>query len=138
MSWPDVHAALNNALDGNSALATHIGERIYANQANAGAALPYIVFYEAMGLSPNIVPRATLNHVYRIESRSVTPGTATGGAQAIHSAVYNALHGKALTITGWTSWWVMCEREQKFTEPLDGKQYYRFVWDVRIRASENS
>jgi len=138
MSYPAVDAALYTILNNDATLTTYIGAKVYANQAPEGAALPYLVFYQALGGSENVCPRDTINQVYRVETRrgEAQPSTVATALQ-IHAQVKAVLHNKTLTISGWTNYLMRVEREQKFTEMYHSSNIHRFVWDVRIRASES-
>ncbi len=134
MSWPSLAGALFSKLNNDAALTVLIGSKIYSLEAAEGTALPYVIFYVTAGLVPNIVPRETLNQVYSVESRATTRGL----AEDVHQAVYAALHKQTLTISGWTNYWMACERAYEFSEQLGGVTYYRFVWDIRISASKDN
>jgi len=136
MAWPDLHTAVYTLLTGTAAITAIVDRKIYAEQAPAGTVLPYIIFYEAVGLSPNVCPRETLDSVYRVESRRKVRG-AGATIETLHSAVYSAFHKQTLAITGWYNYRTVCERQQKFTDTLSGEQIYRYIWDIRIQASEN-
>ena len=138
MSYPAVDTALRALLNADATLTTYIGAKIYADVASAGAALPYIVFYQADGRSGNVCSRDTINYIYRVETRrGVDQASTVATAKQIHAQVKAVLHNKTLTITGWTNYLMMVEEEKKFTENFKGKDTHRFIWDVRIRASED-
>ena len=130
---PDLDTSIYNILANDAGVAALVSAKIYNLQAPFGSALPYLVFYEAVGIIPNITPRDTLDDTYRIESRAGTRAAASG----LHLAVYTAVHEQALTITGWSNYWLVCERSQRFIENVDGAQYWRFVWDIRAMASKD-
>lgn len=132
-TYPSLDAAVFSLLSGATAITDVVGTKIYNLQAPSGVSLPYLIFYLGSGVIPNTEPRDTINNVYRIESRQTT----RAGAETLHNAVYSAVHEQALTIAGWSNYWLVCEGEQRFVENVSGVQYWRFVWDVRIRASRD-
>lgn len=132
-TYPSVDTAIYSLLSGASGITDIVGTKIYNLQAPSGVSVPYLIFYVASGVIPNTEPRDTINQIYRIESRQ----TSRAGAEALHGAVYSAVHEQALSITGWSNYWLVCESEQRFVENVSAVQYWRFVWDVRIRASRD-
>lgn len=130
---PNIDPIIYSKLAGAAGV-TAITTRIYAIQAPPSATFPYVTYEETSGIIPNLQERQDLNTVYRVHSWT------TAGSQAanLHLAVFEALHRQVLTISGWHNWWMACEQSQRFTEQLDGKTYWHFVWDVRIRASKDS
>ena len=131
---PDMDGPVFSKLAGNSALTTLLGgTAIYSMVAPTGRALPYVIFYMAVGDIPNRAPRDEMDTLYRIESRA----NIRGSAAAIHTAVYAAIHEQTLTVSGWTNYTTEADREQRFHELVNAVEYYRFVWDVRIRSSQN-
>ena len=110
-----------------------VGARIYSPQAPAGATLDYIIFYAGSEIVPNTQPRDDLNAVFRVDSWAATKARAV----TLSGAVFSALHKETLTIAGWSNYWMVCEGKQDFIQDVSGVQYYRRVWDVRIRASKD-
>jgi len=109
-----------------------VGTRIYNPQAPAGTDLPYVLFYLASGVMPNWNPQLFIDDVYRIEGVGATRAT----AESTFNAVFTALHLQAFTLTGWSAYWVACERVTTLVENLAGKQYFRRVGDFRIKADK--
>ena len=135
MAFPDIHGAIYTKLVATSGITVLVSARVYDKQAPSSAALPYIVFDLGSGLVPNLTPVADFNYVFRVHSWSKV---SNGEAKAIHGAVYDALHHKPVTLSGWAVSWQACEGQQDFVETIEGTQYYHFVWDVRIRGTSNN
>jgi len=134
MALPGLDAALRTLLVGSAPVTAIVGQKVYNLQAPASVALPYVIFYQASGVISNSVPRDTLNHVFRVEARA-SSGT---GAITLAGAIYDALHEQELTLSGWSNYWMVVTNEMVFIENVDGVQYHRRVYDVRIKASKNS
>ena len=133
MALPSIDTALFNILDADAAITTIVGSKIYTLEAPPKIALPYIIYYDAAGIIPNRTPRDEKDDTYRVESRAVD----RAGAEALHFAVYDALHEKELTLTGWTNYWLVCEKEQRFSQSYKGVSYFGYFWDVRIKSSKD-
>ena len=133
MALPGLDGVIYTALTGDATVNGIVGTNVYALQAPAGVALPYIVFYLASGVVPNTQPRDDFNTVYRVESRAST----RAGAQALADAVFDVLHEASLSTSGWSIYWTVVEAEQHFIENYDGVQVYRRVIDVRLRGSKD-
>ena len=132
-TYPDLDGAVYSKLAGTAGITSIVSTRIYNLQAPANATLSYIIFYAGSEIVPNTQPRNDLNAVYRVDSWSAT----RAGAEALSAAVFSALHEETLTIAGWSNYWMVCESKQVLIQNVDGKQYFRRVWDVRIRASKD-
>lgn len=130
---PDLDSTIYTALSGAAGVSALVSTKIYAIQAPAGVALPYVTFEAASGVIPNVVPRDTLNYVYRVHAWASSRSAAAG----LSGAIYTALHETAPAISGWTNYWTVCDREQRFVENVNGTLIYHFVWDVRVKASIN-
>ncbi len=134
-SIPSIDTAFRAKLTGYSALTALVGTaNIFNLQAPPGVALPYVVFYLASGQIPNIVPRDTLNDLYRCEGLA----TSRGSAEAIHQQIYAALHEQSLTITGWTNYWLACEDRYTLYENVEGNPRYRYGGVYRVKASSDT
>lgn len=144
MTYPDIGGAIRVALLANSGVSAIVGGdvnagKVFPNQAPSWADLPYILFYSAGGGHMNQQKRNSLNVLWRVESRAESDGVSSARAKtlALHQAVEAALHKQELTLSGWGNYWLMCSNTMEFLEqPKDGKQYYRMVWDVEVRAAE--
>ena len=130
---PDLDATIYTALSGAAGVTALVSTKIYAIQAPAGTALPYVTFEIASGLIGNVVPRDTINYVVRVHAWAST----RAAAASLSGAIYTALHETAPAISGWNNYWTVCDGEQRFVENVSGTQIYHFVWDVRIKANIN-
>lgn len=137
---PDVAGALHSKLAGTSAITDITSTRIYHRQAESGTTYPVVLFYSGAATVENTTPRISMDDVWRVESTTIQGNGSNENEQAayaLHQAVYTALHQQTLTIAGWSNFWMACERQQSLPpENTDGTQFWRFVWDVRIRISE--
>lgn len=140
MAIPAAGSALYAKLSGATAITSYVGTspaRIWDSLAPSETERPYIVFYLASGQMPNVVPRDTINWVFRIEA----VGDTRANAQAVADAVFDTLHESSLTIPGWTNYWLVHERLttmpdfENITER--GEQRWRYIADYRVRASQN-
>lgn len=148
MTYPDVGAAIRALLIADSSVTTLVGTsppKVFPHQAPAWVdnlgGLPYILYYSAGGGLMNLQNRNSLNLLFRVESRADKDDStsARGRTMTLHQAVFGALHKQSLTLTGWTNYWLMCSSHMEFLEqPKDGNQYYRMVWDIEIKASEDT
>lgn len=136
MSFPSLDTALYQKLASTSAVTSLVGgtaaPRIYESLAPSGAALPYVIFYLASGVNQNNNPSQGINDVYRVEAR----GSSRASAEAVMSAINDALHRQALTVTGWSNFYTSVERRQHFIETVSGQQHWRRILDVRFRLDE--
>lgn len=134
---PSIEAALYSTLGQNASVASTIGgtaaPRLYNLMAPSGAARPHIIFYLGSGLVSNTSPRDDVNDVFRVEAVAET----RGGAETLSGAIYTALHGQELTITGWSNYLLQAERKTTIVENSDGRQYWRYIVDYRIRADKS-
>lgn len=139
MSLPDVERAIYAKLTGDSGVSALVSTRVHESLAPAGATRPYIVFYNASGLHPAETPRDTLNYVFRIEA-VVDEDSDSGSTAAynLQSAIHSALSGAALSISGWSAYWVDFERYTTLFDAVEhGRQLRRLIGDYRIRASKD-
>lgn len=130
---PNIGAALFSKLTSDSGVLAIANNRVYAMQAPASTPMPYLVFDIVSGGIPNIVPKDTLNYLMTVHSWSNVHLVAVN----LHLAVYTALHEQSLTVSGWSPYWLVCEREQRFVENYTANQYYHLVWDIRFKASKD-
>lgn len=133
-SIPDLDAVLGAALKADSGVSAIVSGRVYALRASAGAVFPYITFDAVTEQVLNITPRASIDWFYRVHSWAGT------GAQcaSLHQAVYAALHGQHLTITNWRNHRTTVLNGVRLVDNSSGSNFYHFVWDVRIQATENT
>lgn len=134
MSLPGINAAIYSRLANTAAITAIVGTRIYPMIAEEGAATPYIVFYLGSEVNSLLSPHKDFNDVYRIAGWGEHPSQLTTVIN-LTSAIHTAFDGQALTITGYTNYWLVYERMQRFIETVSGKQFVQIVADYRIRVS---
>lgn len=131
---PSFDMAVFNKLDADTALDALVSDRIYKLQAPPGVALPYLIYYRASGLIPNASPRDDANLVYRVDAVAESEEVAA----QIQQAAYACLHEQNVTITGWTCYWLACERLTSLFEDIQGNPHWREIGDYRLKASISS
>lgn len=134
MAFPDVYSALFSKLSNDSGLTALVGQRIYSLQAPNGATYPLVIYYLASGVLPNDSPRDSISDVYRVDSWSTV---SAAHARTVADAVHSALHEQALTIPGWSNYWLVATRVTDLVDTTSAKQYWRRVIDFNIRASKD-
>jgi hypothetical protein len=104
--------------------------RVYADEAVAGAAIPYVRFFLVGGGDENLNPAGSFNVVYQIECWGTALSQTRQGATYINAA----LHHQTLTISGATNYWTVQRDLVRSVEDIDGKQYYRRGGTYQIRG----
>jgi hypothetical protein len=133
MSWVDLDGAIYNKL--STSLAALVGTRVYALQAPEQTAYPLVVFQQISEINnASEVLRDNLNDLYQVSSY----GRTRAEAASVHGAVHGALNRQALTVSGWTAYFVECENAQRLVEQVGGVQLWRFLWDVRVKVAHNA
>ena len=130
--YPDISKALFEKLTGTGAVTALVSTRIYDQYVPLGIARPYVVFYHAGGGPGNTVPRETIDTVFRVEA----VGEDNPTTKAVFNAVFAALHGQTLTISGWSNYWTKVDGVRTLVDQVDGKQLHRRMADVQIKACE--
>lgn len=102
-------AAIYTALNGGTALTALLAgtTSIYDAQAPDGASYPFVVFSHQGGGPDNIAPVTIESNLWYVRAYSETSAKT---AAEIFEQVDALLHRKALSITGFTTFW--CNREQ--------------------------
>ena len=125
--------AIYNTLSGGTALTAALGgTAIYYQQAPDGAALPYVVWSYPAGGDDNLTSSRMKSMVAYVR------GYADDAAQAgtIDAYCDALLHGKALTVTGWTNFWSAREEDIALVENLPDKtRVYSAGGYYRIRLT---
>lgn len=136
MSFPSLDTALYQKLASTSGVTSLVGgtasPRIYEAQAPAGTSMPYVIFYLASGITENDNPSQGINDIYRVEARA----TSRASADALLSALHDALHRQDLTVSGWTNFYTSVERRQNFVDTVSSQQFWRRILDVRFRLDD--
>ena len=110
-----IDSALYSTLSGGTALTALLAttSSIYHIRAPNVSTLPYVVYSLQGGGKENLTPSDMGNYVYFIRAYSATSAKAAG---TIHDEIVKLLHGKTLTVTGYTNYWTVLEGEQETAE----------------------
>lgn len=131
MTHTAVETGLYGALSTGAGTA-FFGTRIYAEQAPAGATLPYVRFSLISGGDEQLTPDRSINLMYQVECWAATQADARTGAGYLESA----LNHVPITVSGYTVFWQGIEGWISDVENVEGKQYWRRGFEVRINASK--
>jgi hypothetical protein len=127
-----VAMAMYNKLTGGSALMALLSGPtcVYHMQASTSAALPYVVFNLQGGGAENITPSDMRNLVYFVRGYAATALVAGN----IDTQISLLLHKQALTVSGYTNFWLARETDLAAVEnPPDKKPIYMAGGLYRIR-----
>jgi len=118
-----LNKGLFDTLKGGTALTNALGgTAIYNVQAPDNAVLPYVVFSVAGGGDENITPSRSKNILYYVRAYSKTSAAHAG---TIDGFVDTLLHGKSLSVTGWSNFWLARETD---VENVDNEPSGEKVW----------
>jgi hypothetical protein len=133
----EFEAALYSRLTGGTSITSLLAgtDSIYNQQAPPGAAYPLIVFQYQGGGDENKSPHRAKNMLYTIKAISADGLTDAG---TIDAAVDTELHlGTALTVSGWTNFWLAREGEIRLVEATpEGNRYYHAGGIYRARIAK--
>lgn len=125
--------AIYNTLKAGTALITELGGTfIYFEQAPDHASLPYIVYNHQGGGPENISPGALQSDVWQVRGFAST----RAAANRIDGNIYDLLHRKTLTVSGYTNIWTVKELNISLVEnPPSGEKVYSAggLYRVRLR-----
>ena len=126
-----LETGLYNKLVGDAALVAELGgSYVYNQHAPQAQARPYVIFFHAGGGHENLTPSDLQNHVYMVKAVADTREQA-GDVDAL---IITALHNGALTVNGYTNFWMAREEEVQFAETArDGTMIYHRGGYYRIR-----
>lgn len=133
-----VFNALNTAIYGKLSAGTALtgllgGTAIYYQQAPDKAAVPYVVWSYQSGGYENLTPREMWSGLAWVRVYAATPALAGSVDIQIHAL----LHEKALTVTGWTNFWLVREADFENVETLPNDVKVHMAGGMyRIRLSE--
>jgi len=107
---------------------------IYNMQAPDSATLPYVVFnLQGGGWDANL-PTDAINVLYYIRGYTKFSAAAAG---SIATQIDALLHGKTITVSGYTNYWCNHESEIEFVENLpSGDKIYNSGYYYRIRLDK--
>ena len=117
-------ASIYTTLTGGTALTSLLSgtASVYNTKAPDTATLPYVVFSLQAGQPMNINPSDLRDEVMWVRGYTET---SMGNAGSIDLAISNLLHGKTLTVTGYTNYSTMREQEVVLVESQpDGVDLY--------------
>jgi hypothetical protein len=128
-----LNAAIYTTLSGGTALTNLLGGTlVYYQQAPDGKAPPYLIYNFQGGGYEAITPRDMWNGIYFV--RGFSPNAATAGS--IDAQAHALLHKKALSVAGWTNFWLVREQDMALVENLpNGKKLYMAGGMYRVRLS---
>jgi hypothetical protein len=133
----DLATAIYAKLNAASALTALLSSAsaIYDDQAKDGAALPCVVFSLQGGGDENETANRTKNMVLYVRAYN---STSMKAAKQIDKQIDAALHGQALSVTGYTNFWLARETDIAATEnPPSGGKIYCAGGHYRIRLDKN-
>lgn len=129
-----LNTAMYSQLSGGTALTGLLGgTAIYYQQAPDNANLPYVVWsYQSAGYE-NLTPREMWSGLLWVRGYAATPAL----AGSVDTQIHALLHEKALTVTGWTNFWLVREGDFENVETLpNGKKVHMAGGMYRIRLSD--
>lgn len=121
-----LNTALYSRLTGATAVTSLLSgtAAVYFDQAPDDAVLPYVVFsYQASG-DENQAPQHRIKSMLVWARAYTQAGAAAAGT--IDAAIDAQLHHNALTVTGWTNFWLAREQDV-FTVELDPPNVKTYV-----------
>jgi hypothetical protein len=127
-------AAIFGELSGGAGLIGELGgTAIYNRIAPPEAGLPYVIFQWQGGGDENLTPSRMRNVVY------VVKGVAgeLSKAEAIDAECDALLHGQALSVAGWSNFWLARESDVAYVEVDEsGRPVYHSGGLYRIRIGK--
>lgn len=125
--------AIYSKLSNGTALTTAMGgTAIYIDQAPDNASLPYVIFNLVAGGPDNITPRDMRSSLWDVKAFASTRGS----ANVLDGLCSSLLHGGSVTVSGYTTFWLVRESDFSLVENLpNGGKIYMAGGDYRIRIS---
>ena len=136
MNANDLERALRATLTGGTALTALLAgtASVYNGVVPMGQAFPAIVYSHQGGGDINESPHRSRNLLYTVKAISAVSMTQAGNIDAAADAL---LHGKALTVSGWTNYWLMRESDLRLVETTpEGGSYFTSGGVYRIRIAQ--
>lgn len=130
MTQAAIETGLYNKLATGAGTALY-STRIYHNQAPLETTLPYVVIQRVGGGEENMTPTRSIDVMYQVACWAANSADAKTGAGHIETA----LHQSPITASGYTIMWQAVGGWIADTANVEGKQYYRRGFEVRIRAT---
>jgi len=127
---PVLNTTLYNALKGT---ATDAGNRVYYLTAPDKAVMPYIIWDYVNEGDDNDNPHRGKNCIVSVRAYAAT----AAAAGAIDGQIDTALHGKTLSVTGWTNFQTQRENGYSLVETdAAGRKTYMSGAEYRIRSAK--
>lgn len=110
-TWNNIAAGIYSTLKGGTALTSLLSgtAAIYNTMAPDTASRPYVIFSLQVGGPNNINPSDMRDALVFVRAYSATSMAQAG---SIDTQISTLLHGKTLSVSGYTNWWTA--REQDF------------------------
>ena len=126
-----IASGLYSKLSGGTALITLLGgTAIYRDLAPKDIAYPYVVFRPLAGGPDNMTPSDSRTLIYSV----IAYAHDKGQAGSIDASVSSLLHRQAITVTGYTNYWLARETEINLVEqPPDAEIVFASGAQYRIR-----
>lgn len=130
-----LETAIYSRLSGGTALTALLGGTAAYNTVLPGSAsYPAVVFQLQGGGDENLTPRRSKSLLYTIKAISATGAKQAG---AVDAEIDTLMHGRPLTVSGYTNFWCMRESDVSYAEPNGAGGYYWHVGGVyRIRLAQ--
>ena len=132
-TWNAISAGIYSTLKSGTALTSLLSgtAAIYNTLAPSTATEPYVVFSLQAGGPANMNPSDLRDALVYVRAYSSTSMAAAG---SIDTQISNLLHGKTLTVSGYTNWWTAREEEFAIAEIRpDGTYGYMAGAFYRVR-----
>ena len=131
----EVETALYSRLTGTAMLTPLLATQtsVYHSIAPQGAAYPLVIVNRQAGSDDNKSPRRARQLLYLVKAVS---NKSMKEAGAIDKEIDKALHDQALSITGWSNYWLMRETDVQYVEVAeDDRVYYHSGGIYRMRIA---
>lgn len=129
-----LETAIYSTLAAGTALTTTLGgTAIYNNLAPRDKALPYVIFSQQSGREDDETPRRTLTFRYLVKGVA----NSMSAAGTVADQVDTLLHDNALSVSGWTNYWMHRETTVRYIETTDAGEHIGHAGAVyTVRLSE--
>lgn len=132
----ELKAAFYSTLTGGTALTALLAgtTSVYDSIAPREASFDYVVFNQSGGGDNNRTPRRSKDELWTVKAVSATSARTAGN---IDAQIDELLHGQTLTVTGWTNYWTMRERDIEYVETTpEGRNIWHVGGIYRVRLCE--
>ena len=131
----EVEAALFSTLSAATALTSLLGgTAIFNGLAPQGQGYPFVTFAQMAHTDDNETMHRAKQLLYLVQGWSQRDMTEAGSIDAACDA---ALHGKHVTVTGWTNFWTARESSVRLSEVgRDSREAFRSGGVYRVRIAQ--